>query len=378
MSDADHNANHNARNARIVFLGGGAVGSYVGGYLADAGYDVTLIDFWHDHIEAMRRDGLQLSGMSDEERKVFHPRCLHMHELGQLAKNGPVDIAFVTMKSYDTAWVTTMIKPYLSASGYVVSLQNCINEETIAEIVGWGKTVGCIASRISVELFEPGKVRRQAPKSASGHTVFRVGEVHGRETARVRQLVDMLNIIDTTKSTTNLWGERWSKLCHNAMRNGISAATGLSGREIDQHDHVRNFTLLLGAEAIRVGQALGFELERVGKLSPEQILGAAADHPQMKAEVNAILVAESGAGGRGALQRPSMGQDMAKGRRTEIDEINGFIVRKGRQIGIDASQNARLVEVVKRVERGELSQSLQNIPKEWLNGPIAGIGEQAC
>ena len=378
MPDVDHTANHKGGSPRIVFLGGGAVGGYVGGYLADAGYDVTLIDFWHDHIETMRRDGLQLSGMSAEEQKIFHPHCLHMHELGQLAKGRPIDIAFITMKSYDTAWATTMIKPFLSASGYVVSLQNCINEETIAEIVGWGKTVGCIASRISVELFEPGKIRRQAPKSASGHTVFRVGEVHGRETERLRDLVEMLSIVDTTKSTTNLWGERWSKLCHNAMRNGVSAATGLSGREIDQHDHVRNFTLLLGAEAIRVGQALGFELERVGKLSPSQILGAAAGETEVKAEVNAILVAESGTGGRGALQRPSMGQDMAKGRRTEIDEINGFIVRKGQQIGIDTPHNTRLVEVVKRIERGELPQSLQNIPEGWMNSPSDQKVEQAC
>ena len=86
------------------------------------------------------------------------------------------------MKSYDTEWATQLVKPYLAPGGYVVSLQNCINEERIAGIVGWGRTLGCIASRISVELFEPGKVRRQAPKGAASHTVFRVGEVHGLPT----------------------------------------------------------------------------------------------------------------------------------------------------------------------------------------------------
>ncbi|GAA4342067.1 2-dehydropantoate 2-reductase [Pigmentiphaga soli] len=354
-----------AKAPRIVFMGAGAVGGYVGGYLASAGHDVTLVDFWHDHIEAIRRDGVQLSGMTAEEAQVFRPKTLHMYEIGQLAKGGPIDIAFITMKSYDTAWVTTMIKPYLAPSGYVVSLQNCINEETIAEIVGWGKTVGCIASRISVELFEPGKIRRQAPKSAAGHTVFRVGEVHGRETDRIRSLVEMLSLIDTTKATTNLWGERWSKLCHNAMRNGIAAATGLAGREIDQHDHIRNFTLLLGGEAVAVGQALGFSLERIGKLDPAVVLAASRGDAEALAKANEILIGESGTGGRGALQRPSMGQDMAKGRRTEIDEINGFIVRKGQQIGIDAPNNARLVELVKRVERGELAPSLDNIPPSW-------------
>ena len=353
------------KGPRIVMLGAGAVGGYVGGYLADAGHDVTLVDFWSDHIEAIRRDGLQLAGMTEEESKTFHAKTLHMHEIGKLARDGAVDIAFVTMKSYDTAWITTMIKPYLAPSGFVVSLQNCINEETIAEIVGWGRTIGCIASRISVELFEPGHIRRQAPKGAAGHVVFRVGEVHGRETPRVAQLAEMLSIVDGTKITTNLWGERWSKLCHNAMRNGIAAATGMSGREIDQHDHTRLLTVLLGAEAVRVGQALGFELEKVGKLAPDAIVRAADGDAAALASIDAILVEESSGGGRGKLQRPSMGQDMVKGRRTEIEEINGFVVAKGRAIGIPTPHSERLVDLVKRVERGQLAPDPSNISSDW-------------
>jgi 2-dehydropantoate 2-reductase len=224
-------------------LGGGAVGGYVGGHLALHGHDVTLIDFWHEHVEAIRKNGLELSGMTQEERQVSHPKTMHLHEVASLAKQAPVDIAFMCMKSYDTEWATQLIKPYLAPGGYVVSLQNCINEERIADIVGWGRTLGCIASRISVELFEPGKVRRQAPKGAASHTVFRVGEVHGIATERAKRVAELLSVVDGSKVTSNLWGERWSKLCHNAMRNGVSAATGLAGREIDQHEDIRHFTI---------------------------------------------------------------------------------------------------------------------------------------
>jgi len=213
---------------RIVMLGAGAVGGYVGGHLALHGHDVTLIDFWSENIEAIRKNGLELSGMTLEERQVSHPKTMHLHEVASLAKQAPVDIAFVTMKSYDTEWITQLIKPYLAPGGYVVSLQNCINEERIANIVGWGRTLGCIASRISVELFEPGKIRRQAPKGAASHTVFRVGEVHGLPTERAKRVAELLGVVDGAKVTSNLWGERWSKLCHNAMRNGVAAATGLA------------------------------------------------------------------------------------------------------------------------------------------------------
>src|SRR5882672_3565488 len=165
---------------RIAFVGAGALGGYVGGYFAQAGEDVTLIDPWPEHIETIRRQGLELTGLTPEEHLIVKTaKTMHLTELQGLSKQKPIDIAFVSVKSYDTEWATMMIRPYLAPDGYVVSLQNCINEERIAGIVGWGRTLGCIAARISVELFEPGKVRRQAPKGAASHTVFRVGEVHG-------------------------------------------------------------------------------------------------------------------------------------------------------------------------------------------------------
>lgn len=202
---------------KVVMVGAGAVGGYVGGHLARNGHDVTLIDLWHANVEAIRANGVQLSGMTRDEDCTIPVSALHIHEVSGMSRHRPIDIAIISLKSYDTAWATTLIEPHLAPDGYVLSLQNCINEEAIAGIVGWGKVLGCIASRISVELYEPGRIRRQAPRSAAGHTVFRVGEVHGRATERVQELALMLSAVDTTKVTTNLWGERWSKLCHNAM-----------------------------------------------------------------------------------------------------------------------------------------------------------------
>jgi len=147
---------------RIAVIGAGAIGGYTGGQLAHNGFDVTLIDPWPEHVETIRKDGLALEGMTEEEFVCARPRTMHLTEAQQLAKEKPIDIAMVAVKSYDTEWMTQLVKPYLAPGGYVVSLQNCINEERIANIVGWGRTLGCIASRISVELFEPGKVRRQA------------------------------------------------------------------------------------------------------------------------------------------------------------------------------------------------------------------------
>ena len=164
---------------------------------------------------------------------------MHLTEVQSISKQRPIDIAIVSSKSYDTEWSTMMIRPYLSTDGFVVSAQNSINEETIARVVGWGRTVGCVVgNNFGVDLYEPGCVRRTMPRDFKVKSIY-VGEAHGRMTPRVEELRDMLAAIDGAEVTTNLWGERWSKLCVNGMRNGVSAATGMSGNERDAHDVIR-------------------------------------------------------------------------------------------------------------------------------------------
>ena len=346
---------------RIAVVGAGAVGGYVGGHLSRLGHDVTLIDPWPAHVEAIRADGLRLFGMTAEENVTVRVPTMHLTELQSLSKQRAVDIAIVSVKSYDTEWATTMIRQYLAPGGYVVSLQNCINEERIAGIVGWGRVVGAIAATISVDLTEAGHIHRTVPKGGASHTVFRVGEVHGRITPRVEQLVAMIAGIDSVKATTNLWGERWSKLCVNGMRNGVSAATGLAGNEVDRHDQLRRFCIRLGSEAVRIGQALGYQLETIGKLDPERLALAGEGDAQALDEVEAMMVAASNSGTRSDAQRPSMGQDMLKGRRTEIDFMNGFIAARGAEIGRAAPSHLALTEMVKRVERGEVAARAENV-----------------
>jgi 2-dehydropantoate 2-reductase len=246
-----------------------------------------------------------------------------------------------------------------------VSLQNCMNEETIAGIVGWGKTLGCIASSITVNLPEPGLVHRGAAKHGAAHTVFRTGEVHGRITERAEEVCRLVAYADSAKVTNNLWGERWSKLVTNAMQNGISACTGLGGGDMIKSEPIRRFSTRVGSEAIRIGQALGYELEEILHIPPETIARAGeGDEAAMRA-CDEQRIKDSGRTAAG--QRPSMGQDMQKGRRTEIEFLNGLIVREGDKLGLPSRANAMLTDLVKRVEKGELKADPKNITELRLN-----------
>ena len=346
---------------RVVIVGAGAVGGYIGAHMTRGQHDVTMVDPWPEHVETIRSKGFDISGMTPQEAFTVKMKAMHLCEVQDLAKQKPVDIAIVSVKSYDTVWATQMIAQYLAPDGFVVSAQNCVNEERIAGVVGWDKTVGCmVGNNYAVDLYEPGKIRRTMPKDGKVATL-EVGEVHGRITPRITELVEMLKSVDHAQTTTNLWGVRWSKLCVNGMRNGVSAATGLGGNERDSHDRIRRVVIKLAGEAVKVGRALGLDLEKVAKIDPDLYVKAADNDPKALAELEALMLAGTKGGARSDLQRPSMAQDIAKGRRTEIDYMNGYIAAKGAEVGCLAPTHAALTRIVQQVERNQLKARPENL-----------------
>lgn len=341
---------------RVGIVGAGAVGGYIGGKLAAAGQDVLLIDSWVAHIEKIRQDGLRINEPGGGA--TVRVPALHLSDVQSLIRK-PIDVALICTKSYDTAWATMMVKPYLSASACVVSVHNSLNEEDIAAVVGWDRTLGCIASTISVVAPQAGEVSRVRTPGGSSYTVFRVGEAHGRATPRAARIVELLSAVDSAKVTTNLWGERWAKLVTNSMHHGILGATGISDHELMQNAGTRKLAIRCAGEAISVAHALGHRLEPILRMPAALWL--------MASQGNAAALAELEAGWVKWMERSkephygSIGQDLAKGRRTEIDYVCGYVAEKGAKIGVPAPTQRALVELVKRVERGEIERRMDNI-----------------
>jgi 2-dehydropantoate 2-reductase len=341
---------------RIAFVGAGAMGSYIGGRIAQSGRDVTLIDPWKEHIETIQRTGVQLWGTEGESS--VRVTALHVEEIRELAKR-PIDVAFIAVKSYDTAWAAELIRPYLAPEGFVVSLQNGINEPTIAGIVGAHRTLGCIASTMGVALRGPGKVERTYRPGRDTYTVFRVGELDGRLTPRLQGVVAMLRSIDSAEATTDLWGERWAKLAANSMHNGLAAVTGLGHMQIYSDTATRWLAIRLGAEAVRVGRCLGLHLHPVRGIPADDLEAAGYGDRSALERVERVI-----GGGMARLTeslRPSTAQDAMKGRRTEIDYINGAVCAKATEVGVAVPCQHAILELVKRMERGELSPARDNI-----------------
>src|SRR4029077_658950 len=130
---------------RIAVVGAGALGGYVGGTLAHLGHDVTLIDACPEHVETIRARGLELDGVTSEERfTVRKAKTMHLTEVQSPAR-APVDVAFVAVKYCGTRRAAELLAPFLASAGDIVSLLSGLIEETIAAVVGWGRVLGVVA-----------------------------------------------------------------------------------------------------------------------------------------------------------------------------------------------------------------------------------------
>ena len=339
---------------RIGIMGAGAVGSYIGGFLSREGMDVTLIDPWAAHVDAIREHGLRVSGTQGQF--TVPVRALNLSEVHRIV--APFDIVLLAVKSYDTVWATHFIKGFVSPAGVVVSAQNCMNDNVIASIVGGEREVGCVLSGIGVALWEPGHVQRGSqPGGGTGHDVFRVGERHGRVTRRVEELVEMLGCIDSARVTSNIWGERWSKLVSNASSNPVGAITGLGSQGVAREPHARLLQIQISKEAVRVGHAHSYQIEPIRGVSSG--VWAKADEGEVFEELDALF--QTGPGG--ADWRSSMAQDVVKGRRMEIEHMNGYIVDRGRDAGVPTPVNTAIAEVVKEIEAKRTEPQPANVER---------------
>lgn len=319
---------------RIAIMGAGGIGSVVGGLLAKSGHDITLIDQWPEHIARIKVDGLIVETRDGES--LTHPNAIHIHELQLETK--PFDAVFISVKSYDTEWATTMMLNHIDLpDGVFVDFQNGINDERMAEIVGVERSLACIIT-IAAAVYEPGRCIRTDMYSPG----FKIAEHDGSDTVRARKLVEVMNAVAASEFSEDLWGERWSKLMVNCMNNALSGVSGYGTAEVRTDVDTRRIGIQLGAEVAKVAKAQGRQLHSVLGLAPEAVIDAAEGRNVEDVE-GTLLESARKAGAAGV---PSFGQDVRKGRRTEIDYLNGYVSDMGRRSGVPTPFNDKIVEIV--------------------------------
>jgi 2-dehydropantoate 2-reductase len=329
---------------RIAVLGTGANGSCVAADLTRAGHDVTLIDQWPAHVDAMRANGLHIA-MPDEDLQV---RVTAHHLCDVCALNQTFDIVFLAVKAYDTRWLCEFIKPYLADDGLLIGLQNAMTAETIAEIVGGHRTIGCVVE-LSSEVFTPGRVQRNTPPKG---TWFGVGALAPAMADRVPEIVELLRHVGKVSVTDDVLAAKWMKLIVNTMCLGPTALLGGTVSEGVRMPGMRELLLQVGAEALDLGRALGFKVQPIMGMKPEDVHGSNQLLEKMLDKITADI---------GPRARDCVLQDHLKGRYSEVDLINGLVVEESARLGRSAPANAIVVEMTRRIQSGELTPGAGNL-----------------
>ena len=323
---------------KIAILGTGANGSCAAADLVIAGYDVHLIDQWPEHVEVMRRQGLKIS-MPDKEIHV-QVEAYHLCDLASM--NTKYDIVFLFTKAYDTRWACELIKPYLCEDGLLIGIQNAITVNDIVEIVGAERTLGCVVE-LSSEIFTPGLVQRNTPPEK---TWFALGNIKpGKTLERIEEVAKILRNIGEVSISENIMSAKWMKLIINTMCLGPVALSGLSSAKALELAGMRQMMLKVGTEALSVGQKLGYTIEPIFGLKKNEI----RDTNRLLETLLDKLISDIGPAARDCVL-----QDHLKGRLSEVDVINGLVVKEGNNLGIDIHNNSAIVEITNRIHAGEL------------------------
>jgi 2-dehydropantoate 2-reductase len=256
---------------------------------------------------------------------------------------------FLCVKSFQTEAALATIAPCIGGHATVVSLQNGMNEEAIAAAVGRERTVGGVVV-MDGSLVAPGIARQENSDERS----FTLGSLDGATSSAVPAAAEILGLVGEVRVSDNVWGELWSKLVHNCMINAVCALAGQNAARAWRDPAVWPFAHALGREAVEVSQAEGVVL------GTSAMFGCNAEDFLDDSRTPRLATAIREAYPETEDIYPSMAQDVAKGRPTEIQFLNGWIVGRGRAAGIATPANAHIVELIGRVERGELAPGEPN------------------
>jgi len=329
---------------KIAFVGTGAQGASIGADFALAGHDVTFIEQWPAHVEAIRANGITVNLPS----RTINARvpALHFCQVAEIKEK--FDLIFLVVKAYDTKWVTQMIEPVLAKDGFVVGLQNGMTHLDIASVVGAGRTLGAVIE-IASNMFVPGVTNRQNNQDESW---FALGAVDPDQQHRVEDVAKLLRCSGRVEVTDDIKSCKWMKLVVNAAELIPSAILDLPLADAARFPGFLEVMRQAGYEAMQAALLDGATIVPIIGLPP-----ITTNDPERYVDriFDEVLQTFS----RPDTLTTSL-QDWRKGRRAEIQEVNGYAIDILRARGREAPVNQRVAEIAYEIERGAISASPAN------------------
>ncbi len=311
---------------RIAIMGAGALGATFGFLLADAGFDVTLVDVDAAKVDAIRTEGLTLHMPGGTRRHRELQITTDPKEVGE------VDLVQISVKGYHTTSAAELALPMVGPATYVLSLQNGLNNlARIADVVGRERVLGGVTAHSAMPL------SHTVIKYNGGMGGIYVGRYDGEPDPGLVRLANLFNAagFETKLIDGDVREPIWRKLLANSSVNAVAALTGLTGREIQEIEPAANLVRALARETASVARAQGL------------------DFLELDAPGDYVIKTLDWVGDN----KVSMLQDLEAGRRTEVDNLQLAVVERGERFGVDTPLNWVLGSLIQTREQKMLRDS---------------------
>lgn len=328
-------------NDAIVVVGAGAIGGTVAAYLVRQGLPIVLVDANLAHVQAINERGLVIHAYNEEftvKLKADTPDSY----------NGSLNGVFLATKALHTGQAMDWITPRLSPSGYVVSMQNGLNERLIADRVGPGRTIGCFVN-FSSDVMAPGVIDYGGPGT------FAIGELNGPISDRIRELVSFITPFIPPIATDNIWGYLWSKLAYGAVL-FATATTDETMADCVDHPRYRSVLLSLGREVIGLATRQNIHGLPFDGWDP----GALEDVESTQEMMDRL----SGVMRKNLKVRSGVWRDLAvHHRKTEIDAQYGPVLEVAKEFDYPMPMLDTLVAIIHELESNKASRGWHNLER---------------
>lgn len=329
---------------RYAIYGAGSLGTVLGAYITKNGGQIDLINRNRAHVDALRANGAIIKGTVSMTVPVT---ALTPDEM-----SGKYDVILLLTKQLLNREVVTFLSGFLAEDGVIVTLQNGLPEPGIAEIVGSHRTMGCVVEW-GAALTAPGICTLTSEVDSLS---FHMGKMEGISDEKFAEVKALLELMCPVYEESNLIGARWSKLLINATFSGLGTVVGGVFGDVSENKDVRRIAIRCMKECIDVGHAAGAQFAPV---QGKNITALFYYKNALKRGFATALLPIAMKKHR-AIE-PSMLQDLKKGKKCEVDAINGVVCEWGAKCGVSTPINDRIVDVIKKCESGELKPEAQNI-----------------
>lgn len=333
-------------------MGAGSIGMFLGAMITKNGGQIDMIDTFKGNIDALNKNGAKITGKADFTVPV--------HALTPDQMTGMYDLVFICTKQVVNKEVIGYVMPHLAKDGFVVTLQNGIPEPAIEGLVGKGRVAGG-AVGFGATWISPGVDMLTSPMSPTVEKfAFDIGEMDGKDTARIHEAKKMLDLCGGTTILPNPMGIRWSKVLMNATFSGMSAALGCTMGDVLDGKASLDCVAHIADETIKVSRADGVKLASLQGVDFTQLELKDKDDIKNKYEFYKKVW------GPHKLLKASMLQDLEKKRKTEIDFLNGIVCDRGAAHGIPTPFNDMVRKVVKEEEAKGIVNKYDEAIKNFL------------